>query len=369
MGSNDIPPAGCPWWLIPASTVCLGMGGMMWNVTYVLMTIRSIQTKSYGMPLLALSLNVSWELVYSIFVAEPVIERVGFAVWLVLDIGLVYNTVKYGRNEWEHSPFVARHIASILLIMTAVGLVGNYAFASWWLKTPGLGHGSKVGKFHSGVEEIDCTELTFWSAAAMQLPASSGSLAMLLVRGHSGGTSYAIWSVNHAFLFSSCFRRPPFSFLLCLVSHLQRLSHSSYIYVKKTLCAVYRTLPEEETAPDPRVRTRPRVTNNISAAECPCSRPYRLDVPCGPGCPHCPSVQHSDALLARSLTVALKVLENNGLNCWSHGHKRTIVVLLAGSAWIRPQSAGSVPLRYLLGLRSRLSFCPLQYSENRKKAA
>ena len=193
MGSNDIPPADRPAWLIPLSLVFLGLGCAMWSAAYVLMTIRSFKTKSYSMPIFALSLDLGWELVYAFYVSEMPLEYLGFGTWLVLDMGLLITTLKFGRYEWEHSPAIGRHLGALILVMTAFGIVGNYAFASWWLSEPGRGFGDKTGKFWGGREGHDCTELAYWSAAALQVPASAGSLAMLLVRGHSGGASYTIW--------------------------------------------------------------------------------------------------------------------------------------------------------------------------------
>jgi hypothetical protein len=46
------------------------------------MTRRSLQTRSYAMPLAGLAVNVSWEIVYGLYVAETVFERLGFSVWL-----------------------------------------------------------------------------------------------------------------------------------------------------------------------------------------------------------------------------------------------------------------------------------------------
>ncbi len=195
MGSSDVAPAHCPEWLVPVSTATLGIGVVLWQATYVLMAVRSFRTRSYGMPILALTLNISWEVVYFAYVSDMLFEKLGFAFWLILDIPLLYTSVKYGRREWEHAPLIARHLPIILAAMTIVGLVGNYAFAVWWLAVPSRGTGIKTGKFYYGVEGYDCTELAFWSAAVLQLPASAGCLAMLLIREHSGGASYAIWSV------------------------------------------------------------------------------------------------------------------------------------------------------------------------------
>lgn len=194
MGSSDIAPDHVPSWVVPLSTMMLGLGVVFWDATYILMTLRSLKTKSYSMPLLGLALNVSWEIVYALYVCEAPLETAGFAIWLLLDLGLVYTTVKSAPYEWkETSPWVGRHVASILVVMTAVGCVGHFAFVSWWLSAPGIGHGDKTGKWYFGQDKYDTTEMAFWSAGVAQLVDSIGSLAMLLVRGHSGGTSYAIW--------------------------------------------------------------------------------------------------------------------------------------------------------------------------------
>jgi hypothetical protein len=56
-----------------------------------------------------------------------------------------------------------------------------------------MGSGDKTGKWWRGREGYDTTELAFWSAGFAQLVSSACGLAMLVVRGHSGGTSYTIW--------------------------------------------------------------------------------------------------------------------------------------------------------------------------------
>ncbi|KAK3386064.1 hypothetical protein B0H63DRAFT_394371 [Podospora didyma] len=194
MGSSDVPPDHCPSWLIPVHMACLGVGLVLWDATYILMTRRALVTKSYSMPLLALVINVSWELVYLFYVVEAAIETVGFAFWLLLDVGLIYTTLRFAPLDWKNSsPLVGRNMPMILALMTAIGCLGHYTFAAWWLAEPGMGSGDKAGKWHRGQEGFDTTELAFWSAAASQVAVSAGSVAMLVVRGHSGGTGYVIW--------------------------------------------------------------------------------------------------------------------------------------------------------------------------------
>ncbi|KAK1470838.1 hypothetical protein CCUS01_00956, partial [Colletotrichum cuscutae] len=197
MGLTDTPPPHVPSWVVPASGALLITGAIFWDMCYVLMSIRSHRTKSYGMPLFALALNLSWELIYAARVAEHPLERLGFLVWLLLDVPLVYTTLKNAKHEWRHAPLVAKNIGAILAIMVALGCAANYAVAEWWLSAPGTGHGDKSGKWWAGREGFDCTELAFWTAGLAQFALGTGCLAMLLVRGHSGGASYAICQDKH----------------------------------------------------------------------------------------------------------------------------------------------------------------------------
>lgn len=180
--------------MVPLSTVFLGAGVLFWDLTYILMTRRSLQTRSYGMPIVGLAINVSWEVVYGFYVAETVLERSGFILWLLLDLGLVYTTVRFAPEDWAGTNrWVGRNMTWILCAMFLVGCWGHLAFVSWWLSQPGTGFGDKTGKWWRGMEGYDQTELAYWSAGLAQMVASAGALAMLVVRGHSGGTGYLIW--------------------------------------------------------------------------------------------------------------------------------------------------------------------------------
>ena len=173
----------------------LGLGVLLWDATYILMTRRALATQSYGMPLLALASNLSWELVYVLYVCEMPLETVGFLFWLILDVGLVYTTVRFGEEDWRTSrmSWVGRHIAAILALLVLAGCAVNYRFAAWWLAEPHRGTGMKFGKWWGGREGYDTTELAFWSAGVCQAVLGVSALVMLGNRGHSGGTSYAIW--------------------------------------------------------------------------------------------------------------------------------------------------------------------------------
>ncbi|KAH7242015.1 hypothetical protein BKA59DRAFT_513525 [Fusarium tricinctum] len=193
MGSSDIPPPSAPAWLVPASTACLSAGITFWLLAYILMVRRSLATHATPAPLLALGLNLAWEVVYAFGVCEAPIETFGFTLWLLLDIPVLYATIKTAPRSFSTSPLVARNVPLLLFIIFVAGLVGNGMFVWWWLKEPHRGYGIKWGKTWKGLEARDTTELAFWSAGVAQMIFSVSALAMLLQRGHSGGQSYAIW--------------------------------------------------------------------------------------------------------------------------------------------------------------------------------
>ena len=193
MGSSDIPPQSAPWWLIPASTACLGTGVVGWILCYILMTKRALETHATPMPLLALGINLSWEVIYAFYVTEMPLELAGFIMWLLFDIPVVYVTLKNTKYSFSAAPLIARNAGLLLGIMFASGLAFNYLFAWWWLVEPNRGHGLKTGKIWFGHENRDTTELAWWSAGVAKMTLSVASLSMLLHRGHSGGQSYGIW--------------------------------------------------------------------------------------------------------------------------------------------------------------------------------
>ena len=193
MGSSDIPPSGAPSWLIPASTACLAIGIFAWLLCYILMAQRSLATNATPAPILALGINLAWEVVYAIFVTDSLLERIGFTAWLICDVPVLYATLKTAPSSYARTSLVGRRFGLVLGVVFAWGVVANVVFARWWLAEPHRGYGVKSGKMWNGMEARDTTELCWWSAGVAQMVMSVGALAMLLERGHSGGQSYGIW--------------------------------------------------------------------------------------------------------------------------------------------------------------------------------
>jgi hypothetical protein len=190
MGSNDTPPPHVSPHYLPITNTLLQTGGSLWTLCYILLTLESFRSKTYGMPLFALAYNFAWEFIYAFYVAEMPLERAVFGIWCLLDSGMVYGIVKYGKNEWKHAPFIERHLGAIFWAMMVWCCAGHWASAKWWIEND---VGMKEGKYYFGRVGPDTTELGFWSAAVSQAYLSGASLGQLLIRQHSGGVSWGIW--------------------------------------------------------------------------------------------------------------------------------------------------------------------------------
>ena len=66
---------------MPVSNAMLQFGGALWTIYYILTVHASLRDRTYGMPMFALALNLTWEIIYACIVTHP-LERVGFALWV-----------------------------------------------------------------------------------------------------------------------------------------------------------------------------------------------------------------------------------------------------------------------------------------------
>lgn len=84
------------------STIILS--GLAWTITYIALVYRGFKDKSYGMPLAALALNFTWELVYS-FIYPPhaygIMTTVINSVWFICDIGILMTLLIYGYKYFK----------------------------------------------------------------------------------------------------------------------------------------------------------------------------------------------------------------------------------------------------------------------------
>ena len=96
--------------------------GLLWTVTYALIIRRSALDRAPGMPMTALCINISWELYYSVVSPHPAPQLYVNWVWLLFDVVIFAQFVKYGRQEVERalSPGTFLPVLLFTLVMASL---------------------------------------------------------------------------------------------------------------------------------------------------------------------------------------------------------------------------------------------------------
>jgi hypothetical protein len=74
--------------------------GAFWTLTYVLIIRRGFVGETYGMPLVALCTNVSWEFIFSFLYPHGPVQRPVDIVWFSLDLVIIFQLLRYGPREF-----------------------------------------------------------------------------------------------------------------------------------------------------------------------------------------------------------------------------------------------------------------------------
>jgi paspaline synthase len=118
--------------------------------------------------------NIAWEFVYGLIHPPGVAEFVTFFPYFLVDLGLVWTTIKFGPYEFKHSPLVAKNLPLIMTVAITVLTAAHWSFA---------------------VLFTDIHQASFWSGFACQLIVSWNALAQLISRSSTRGHTLGIWYV------------------------------------------------------------------------------------------------------------------------------------------------------------------------------
>jgi hypothetical protein len=70
--------------------------GVLWTITYLLIVRRGFLDHTYGMPLVALCANLSWEFIFP----QGPVQRPVNIVWFSLDLIILYQLLRFGPREF-----------------------------------------------------------------------------------------------------------------------------------------------------------------------------------------------------------------------------------------------------------------------------
>lgn len=99
------------------------ISGICWTFVYIFTVYRGFKDKSYGMPLVALALNFTWEIVYS-FVYPPTessaVLTVINTVWCILDAVIVVTFLLNGYKHFKDSYNMSKGVFYIVTCLSFV---------------------------------------------------------------------------------------------------------------------------------------------------------------------------------------------------------------------------------------------------------
>ncbi|RKH65186.1 transmembrane-type terpene cyclase [Corallococcus llansteffanensis] len=111
------------WWNL------LGVAGcVLWVVAYVLIIRQCAREKTYGVPLLAICLNFTWECIAAWIAPNPVPLWSGLdRAWFFLDLIIVWQLLRYGRAEQTRAE-LRRYFYPVVALTLVLAFFGQYTF-------------------------------------------------------------------------------------------------------------------------------------------------------------------------------------------------------------------------------------------------
>ncbi len=104
------------------------VGGLFWSLTYFLIIRRGFKDKTFGMPLVALSANISWEAIFSlIYPPLPPQLYINYA-WFALDIVIVFQFLRFGKSEFLKFSTKKFYSMFSLTSLVAFGLIFSITY-------------------------------------------------------------------------------------------------------------------------------------------------------------------------------------------------------------------------------------------------
>jgi phosphoglycerol transferase MdoB-like AlkP superfamily enzyme len=118
--------------------ICAVLSAIGWTLTYILVIRRNYLEKTYGIPVVALAVNVTWELIFSLLLRPATLNDDAWLwitinlVWLLLDVVILVQTIKYGVGEnWPSKAFFY-NVLTMALIFGLLGVLAvTFQFQDW----------------------------------------------------------------------------------------------------------------------------------------------------------------------------------------------------------------------------------------------
>jgi hypothetical protein len=124
----------------------LAIGGLLWIISYVLIIRLCFRDRTFGLPMFAICLNITWEFVFTIECAvlpnsmglcplEPsLMSTVGKGVdvfWFALDTLLLYQLIRFGRPFMQYA-HLKKHFHAYVVAGVGFALMLHYGYVTYY---------------------------------------------------------------------------------------------------------------------------------------------------------------------------------------------------------------------------------------------
>src|SRR5215207_3603612 len=97
--------------------------GVLWTLAYLLIIRQGFLDRTYGMPLAALCVNLSWEFVFAFVYPHDLPQRAVNVAWLAFDLVILFQFLLYGPREFAGVSRRLCYASFALALATAFGAV------------------------------------------------------------------------------------------------------------------------------------------------------------------------------------------------------------------------------------------------------
>lgn len=101
--------------------------GGCWMVAYALIIRRGWLDRSYGMPLVAVCVNISWEFIFTFLIPHEVPQSYINAGWLVLDLFILGQLLVFWRSDFRRLDELVFYPFVIAALLASLGLIYTMA--------------------------------------------------------------------------------------------------------------------------------------------------------------------------------------------------------------------------------------------------
>lgn len=90
---------------------------LFWILTYILIIFRGFRDEAYGMPMVAICANISWEFIFAFIYPQNALQQKITMIWFALDIIILLQYLIYGRKDFKKYLSAVRFYTSFFITL------------------------------------------------------------------------------------------------------------------------------------------------------------------------------------------------------------------------------------------------------------